>query len=742
MKRWARPLAVIGIGLAGMVYACVGEFYDTVVFNQAGIDWGAPPSRITFRTWNENPPRRIADYPPSMSDWYGDYQQQQRAESAKQRVIKALDGGDRSAIARANEAWLKESNGAEETCRMLRDAVNVASGQPTARFAAYFRAVGRAMQSRPDGIASLAKIPKGVAYPHAQYALGHFSPVARQKRAAYVEASLVPGARQIPAKVMAARWRMQLALPPTSAGVRPNFTEARAAAREFEQILKLPAAARFHWNARAWLARLDFKQRNFHTAALAYARLREQAKSPLDEETATTSLRWSLQSLTPAQADRFRAMILADPYALASYLEYRIHHFNRTDDDYGLAAIPKPRLKPLAEIAKEASARYRRQMPPALRVALAELALLEQNDVEVLRLLNGFPAKDKRADLARYLVASANVRRGQTSAALRQLNDFETAFPGSVYTKPVREYRAYLHLKAQDYPKALEEFERLKYRLDAAYVLDVRMSTAEVQRLSGGKPQRLDYRLALGYRQMRESDYDAAIATFIGIPTSARKKLAMVDTDDFRWNADKSSPIDQIPDPLKTAQDLRQFTLEVRDASTDEAKAKALYAYASYLYQRRNLLFYNASLWGGARNFMLVDPNRDVTTAVDRQRIETHYLEHECLSHARRICRQIITQYPDTSSAPLAYYRAATSTRRLADFSPWWREYGAKTMYDEAANSLRQLYTKYPNHALAKNARKYETVFRQEGKQAANAARFVPIVPGPKTRSISATALR
>jgi hypothetical protein len=720
----------------------VGQFYDTVIFNQEGIDWGAPPSRITFGSWNENPPRRLTDSPPSMSVWNEDYAQSQRAEAAKQRVVKSLAGARVGEIRSSNAVWLRESGGREEVCRMLRDAVNAAERGPTSAFSAYFRAVGSAMRQQANAASQLARVPKGVAYPHAQYALGHFSTLVKQKRAAYLAASQFDGPRKIPALVMAARWRMTLALPPKSSGISSNLREARAAAKEFEQILKMPAAERFHWNARAWLARVDYAQRRYDLAAVAYARLLAQATRPIDEETATVSLRWSLQALTPVQAERFRNAILADQDALASYLNYRIHHFAREDDDYGLPSIPRPRLKPISEIAGLASKRYRTSMRPALRVALAELANLERNDAEVLRLLNAYPVKAKDADVAQYLVASAHARRGRTEIALQMLRGFEKRFPSSTYAKAVREYRAYLYLKGQQLPQALAEFEALKYRIDAAYILDVRMTSSEVKGLAERNPKRWDYRLALGYRHLRQSEFDAAIATFGSIPAATRRSLAMVDTQDYRWNADKSSPIDAVPDPLQTATDLREFEQQGRKATSDEDKAKTRYAQASYLYQRRNLLFYNASLWGGSRNFMLVNPNRDVMTSTDSKRIETHYFEHECLQHARRLCLDIVQDYPNTAIVPFAYYRAATSTRRLADFSPWWRQYGGKTMYEDAANLLKELYSKHPNHRLSKNARKYEPVYRMEGKQAANAARFAPMGPATRTPSNVATAPR
>ena len=62
-----------------------------------------------------------------------------------------------------------------------------------------------------------------------------------------------------------------------------------------------------------------------------------------------------------------------------------------------------------------------------------------------------------------------------------------------------------------------------------------------------------------------------------------------------------------------------------------------------------------------------------------------------------------------------ALYRAATASRRLADFNNWWRLYGnTATLYDSAIALMERCAAEYPNEPLAARARKYAKAFADE----------------------------
>jgi outer membrane protein assembly factor BamD (BamD/ComL family) len=89
--------------------------------------------------------------------------------------------------------------------------------------------------------------------------------------------------------------------------------------------------------------------------------------------------------------------------------------------------------------------------------------------------------------------------------------------------------------------------------------------------------------------------------------------------------------------------------------------------------------------------------------------------EHEIYSHALDKYEEIAREYPDTSIAPKALYRAACSSYHQSNLNEWWRDHDKEYGYRKRASRLMaRLARKYPRHSLAHAAAKYAKVFRVE----------------------------
>jgi hypothetical protein len=159
-----------------------------------------------------------------------------------------------------------------------------------------------------------------------------------------------------------------------------------------------------------------------------------------------------------------------------------------------------------------------------------------------------------------------------------------------------------------------------------------------------------------------------------------------------------------------------QLQSKLDQATTDDARAEAQYDLASYMYERRNLLFYNGDLWMGGRNLALGffwDERR--ATSFDELEIAQHHFEHEVCFQAYSLLIDVLDKYPNAPVAPKCAYRAACASRRLADFNPWWRdETRSKHHWDEAIRLMKLIPQKYPKYEYAEMAAKFAKVFEEE----------------------------
>jgi len=708
-------LIALGMVAVGAGYACFSDLEGTVRFNAGVPDFGTPPPPIEIGAWEERVNRPI----PTANGPAISYLEEERIAKEKELRISrnrakanVLErNGDLKGAAAALLELIADNPENREALRDRAEVLRAAADQPSLPVRDYFAARERKDVPALTRMASDAAM--GALRAHARYALASiaydqskFADAATH----YEQAAQLGGPRREPALMMAARSLLRSPAQQDPYEWTDKPLPAAAPTKRAERLLATLRAefpeSRFAVSAKGWQARANYVQGDRLAALAGYLQQLASSRDWSDQVNALSSIRLVFNQLTKDEATMVRPMIERDPSLLQPYLDYRLYH---------TAAKPAD-LRSLATFAQAILAKN-----PAARIAgathsrLAEIAYLTGDIAgarrEAERALED--SANPRADLATYVLAGATAKQGRPADAAKTLEGYETRFSESYLAKPARELRALSREQSGDRVGAFAEYDALGYEYDIAYLLDARMTPAELQRVAEAGPlSRRDLaRFSLGMRHLRREELDKAIAIFEPMSATRRKQLAKAGSRDYSWiEAPKNSPLDRMGDPLQTARDLKRLKAA---ATTPEGK----YALASYYYNRRNLLLYNP-VWQGARGVALGwFWNRDIAKKDDEvARAQNHY-EVESLFHARALCLEIAKAHPRSPVAPKALYRAATSTRRLANFNPWWRNHAEQQdYYAQAANLLKRVYTEYPKDPLAKNARKYEKVYRREGQ--------------------------
>jgi outer membrane protein assembly factor BamD (BamD/ComL family) len=287
-------------------------------------------------------------------------------------------------------------------------------------------------------------------------------------------------------------------------------------------------------------------------------------------------------------------------------------------------------------------------------------------------------------------------------------------YPSSPLCRAAHEELALLWETRGRLDRALDEYYILGYKPDIAFFLDARMSTDEVRDYLRGhwhSPRRRELMHALALRCMRDERWEEAKRLLRTLPKTA---YAAYNPHPDDWWLDKPSP-----DPLHALSDLSRLQAAIGRARSQQSRAAAMYAYASYYYSHGTLLLYNAQLWQGDRAAAFAWWwNTRHATKQDTLLAHKHMYDHEVYARCMRICQEIARRYPRSSEAPMAMYRTACCMERLANFNDWWRQENTNArLLKKAIHWMKQVYIQYPHDRLAPSARKYAAVFADEALQ-------------------------
>lgn len=363
-----------------------------------------------------------------------------------------------------------------------------------------------------------------------------------------------------------------------------------------------------------------------------------------------------------------------------------------------------------------------------LRVAQAQIEL--QNFREALplaskasHLTNG----DGRAE-ALWIRGSAEHKLKNHPAARATFTQLVREFPQSHLTEGARRLLAMVAEDAGDLDGALEQYLALKYQYDVAYFLDVLLTPEQLASFIARHPQMEErdvFVYSLGLRYLRNGQWKQAQAQFTKLSTvnckigdswwpSSRK------TSNPKWSelpAENKGKVcaEWVLSDLKTTNDLSRLEQQIADAQGDEAKAEAMYQFASYQFENSQLLFYNPAIWGGARYSLLCDFDEVGNYRVPNEaKILYEYMQsHENLSHAIPTYLELARLYPNTRAAKDGLYTAVVAHRRLSNYNNYWRRlYQNGLQAGERLVTFREIRSLYPKYQLPRAEHGWEPMTR------------------------------
>lgn len=738
MKLSRASLTLTFLLAASSVWACFPGMYPSVHFNTREPDFGAAPRPLSIYAWGQVEERPVGvQYESNGREDYWinlDKKQQQSAKDFAAGESAALSGKWKQAIALLESA-VKNNPDLDP---WARDRIEVfrATKKPNLKLLSNYLKLRKAFEkhfvafpdfwedtkSNTDELGKLIAETEAMAndaqsgpiQPHAAFLLGalhygmgnypqaiaQFASTAKQfplspraQASLYMQASTL---LRSPSKADPDKgWDFPL----------PHDGNAKKALAVLTDLEKRFPNTRFKFQIKGWRARASLVLGDIDKAILGYLEQWPMANSEAEKTRVISSLRHTMERLTMNPARKLREALAQRIDLIPAYLDYRLFYTSPSSEDFaeihtfGKAAIAKGEGK---EIGGKILAR------------MGEVAYLQGNDADAVAFCKQAINNKGGADLANYVLGSAAMRQKDWLVAKA---NYKAVLGYSSYLRPAaRENLAYCLEQLEDYTGALEQYLKLGYYADIAYLLDVRMPLEPLAK-AADDPRFAAYKnkltFALGMRLLRKRLYDKASGLFAKLPEAAIVSLgSLKEPRTWAWG----DVGDEMYDPRTTCDEMAKIQAKLEAATTDDARAEAQYDLASYMYERRNLLFYNGDLWMGGRNLSLGffwDDRR--ATEHDRLEVAQHHFEHEVCFQAYTMLKNVVEKYPNAPVAAKCAYRAACASRRLADFNPWWRDdERSKHHWDEAIRLMKLIPEKYSTYEYADMAAKFAKVFEEE----------------------------
>jgi TolA-binding protein len=353
---------------------------------------------------------------------------------------------------------------------------------------------------------------------------------------------------------------------------------------------------------------------------------------------------------------------------------------------------------------------------------------------------------DLRAQ-ALWIKGSSEHAQKEFTSATKTFKQLIAEFPDSNLIEGARRLLALTAEDQNDLDAALEQYLALHYHYDISYYIDILMPTdrlAAFVKKHRQIPEYNDLLYALGIRYMRDQRWDEAGVSLSMVRSSGVPSLNEAEgssdsgyTKYPNWNWGETHYIKSswVMTDLKTIDDLKRLQLAIQNADGDEAKAEAMYQFASYQFDADELLFYNPLAWDGERYELLsqLSTSDSMRLPNESQTILDYSRSHETLARAIPIFLGIADRYPKTRAAPDALYSAAVAEERLSDYNPYWRDVYSKGLVpNNMTISYADVKRRYPRYRFPIGTRGWEASTRTvNGGEAWPAP---PPPPKPKTR--------
>lgn len=470
-------------------------------------------------------------------------------------------------------------------------------------------------------------------------------------------------------------------------------------------------------DARGWIARVATARYDAPTALVVYYTQladREDRSVQLEGARSLNLVRRDAEDDDMLQVER---RIETKPDVALAYAYYEIYNhesFEDPDDFVQSEVRLLRRTEQLNRIVAFCS-RMSSRWPAgaigagfALRVAGASLELDRYDEAVQFaeRALDAGPNAKEHVQ-ALFLQATAEHGLARFDRARSAIDRLLDAKPDAKMEEQARRLLAKVCEDDGDLAGALDEYRKLGYEADAAYVIDVLMSVGQLESYVSSRPRDPDIdwlRYAVGVRLLRAGLYERAERAFalVRTTTSFADDLVLENgyyEDERTKNLKQSLGCDSrvrtprqawVSSDLQTAKDLGALE-RLRNAPTDrERAAEAHYQFAAYLFDHEALLFYNPSLWWGNRAELLSSLEYGESLRLPGE-VGTLWEEtnrHDALAQSVDAFLDVVDRYPETKAAADALYSAAVAHERLANFNGYWR-----SQYENGRHAGRRLVT-------------------------------------------------
>jgi len=482
----------------------------------------------------------------------------------------------------------------------------------------------------------------------------------------------------------------------------------------FNRVMQEYPHGRYYADARGWLGYLSLLVGDRAGALVEYYRLLSESRESGKVE-ALFSLCLERHKADDSEMDLVEKALAREPAAALAYAYHNIYNYALRSDsqrwfyeDYTRfkdETATKRTSRQQHEVERTAlfATRMMSRFPSSavgaafvVRVAEADLEL--DKDADASRLARRALAMGARADIraeALWIAGVAEFRGHQYSTARQALTTLISENPNDRYTEGARRQCAMLEEDTGNIDRALDQYIALNYRFDIAYFIDMLMTPEQLEAFIEKRPalnHRDEFLYALGLRLLRERRGVDARAIFAKVKTITRNAdeefLRKRDENYSRYSQHDEPPKERQFDPsirgirpdwiavdMRTANELERLEREVEAASTDEAKAEALYQVASYQFER-SLLFYNPLEWNGQRHYLLVNlDERGAFREPNESQVLFDYMQkHDMAANSLPIFMEVVRRFPNTRAARDALYTAAVCHERLSEYNNYWRD--------------------------------------------------------------------
>lgn len=514
-------------------------------------------------------------------------------------------------------------------------------------------------------------------------------------------------------------------------------------------------------DARSWQAYLLLRRRDRAAALAQYYRLLADERDEKARIEAAFSLMLVRSPATEDEMARLEEDLSDEPQAALAYAYHNIYNYSidpgpsspphesvknaRGEEDWQASEARNGQLEKewrkdrtdtsrkelirTLEFSKRLMMRYPNLSMGgafALRAAQASEELGENETAIAFaqRALGSSLKADERTQTL-WTLGVAQHRLGKFADARANFEKLLRDDPKTKFNEEARRMLAMIAEDAGDIDAALEQYIALDYHIDEAYLVDYLMTPEQLAAFiqkHPDAPKHNEFVYALGVRYLRLNRWSEARRMFAQVKTSKDTYFnyycSSCDCDPNK-DSNCADPIAQsmtlekdesgkapitsslLLRDIQTANDLEALERAAAEAGTDEAKAEALYQYASYQYSASSLLFYNPFASPGYFNLGEFAGRGEYRKPNEAQVLFESQQEHDRIARALRIYLDIAKRFPQTRAARDALYTAAVCHERLANYNPYWRLiYGSGLHAGERMVTYDDVKATYPNYQL------------------------------------------